>query len=287
MGNGFTFPLQTAIFSSIVVAALTMDYPYEVARKCCSLDNPSGMWSVFGDDIIVVSSHYPRVVRLLGLLGFEVNSDKSFSSGLFRESCGHDYYHGCNVRPVYVRRIKTDQDVASIINLLNEWSARTGLLVPRTMETLWGFFKKKPCLVPFAENNDAGVRVPWSLMRNSGNRGIYKHVDYQSYVYKRWLSRPPRIRIKEGRVHVPRGLRHLIYNPSGLFDAYLRGEIRRGTITVRTNGPLPYDEKRAVTPYWDYQHTTIESELFGSDIDKALWDIVTISNIGHLTCSVS
>jgi hypothetical protein len=285
MGNGFTFPLQTAIFSSIVVASLSLDYPYESARKCWSLDNLDGKWSVFGDDIIVPSSHYHRVTRLLGLLGFEVNGNKSFSSGRFRESCGHDYYRGFNIRPVYVRRLKTDQDVASLINLFNEWSARTGLLVPNTMETLWSFFKKKPLLVPFAENNDAGVRVPWSLIGKASNRLIYKSADYQSYSYKRWSARAPRIRISEGRVHVPRGLRHLIYNPSGLFEAYLRGEIRRGMITVRTNGSLPYDAKRAITPYWDYQHTTIESEIYGSDIDKALWDIVTTSNIGHLTCS--
>jgi len=287
MGNGFTFPLQTALFASIVVAALSLDYPYDQARKCWSLNNPEGMWSVFGDDIIVKSSHYHRVVRLLELLGFEVNSNKSFSSGRFRESCGHDYYRGCNIRPVYVRRLKTDQDVASLINLFNEWSARTGLLIPQTMGLLWSFFKKVPHLVPFAENNDAGVRVPWSLMENAGNRGIYKSTELQSYSYKRWQSHAPKIRISEGRVHVPRGLRQLIYNPSGLFEAYLRGEIRRGAITVRTNGPLPYDTKRAVTPYWDYQHTTVESELYGSDIDKALWDIVTTSNIGHLVCSRS
>jgi hypothetical protein len=154
------------------------------------------------------------------------------------------------------------------------------------MRTLWGFFKKKPYFVPFAENNDAGVRVPWSLIGKAGkNRLIYKSVDYQSYSYKRWQAHPPRIRISEGHIHVPRGLRRLIYNPSGLFEAYLRGEIRRGTITVRTNGSLPYDAKRAVTPYWDYQHTTVESEIYGSDIDKALWDIVTTENIGHLMCS--
>lgn len=287
MGNGFTFPLQTAIFASVVVACLSLDHPMESVRKCWTLDNPEGKWSVFGDDIIVDSSQYPRVVRLLSLLGFEVNTGKSFASGRFRESCGHDYYHGCNVRPVYVRRIKTDQDVASLINLFNEWSARSGIFLPTTVGTLWGFLKKKPPLVPFAENNDSGIRVPFALIGTLGKKlsKVSRDRNLQSYSYVRWQSKAPRIRISEGQIHVPRGFRHLAYNPPGLLQAYLRGEIRGGAITVRTNGPLPYDKKRSVTPYWDYVPKSVEAESYGLCFDKALWDIVTSTNLGHLVCS--
>jgi len=287
MGNGFTFPVQTAIFSSIVAACVYLDdaNPHKRIPKACSLVDPSGQYSVFGDDIIVDRKHCSRVLRLLSLLGFTANPAKTFQSGLFRESCGHDYYHGYNVRPIYIRKLKTDQDIAVLINLFNEWSARTGIRVPTLMARLWALLKKRPLFVPFDENMDAGIRIPLSLLEPLLQQGGTKHIGMDanlSIVYKRWVGRPPRIRFGEGTVHVPKRQRRLIYNPPGLLIAYLRGEIRGGVISIRTNSPLPYDAKRAVSPWWDYQRISHEEQVFGLALDKVQWNTAVTDNIGCL-----
>lgn len=88
MGNGFCFPLQTLIFASICQYAL-----HEIGKS-------DGIYSVYGDDIIVHRSVFPRVLELLRMCGFRPNPEKTFSEGPFRESCGKDYFGGWAVRPI-------------------------------------------------------------------------------------------------------------------------------------------------------------------------------------------
>jgi len=83
MGNGFCFPLETLIFASV----------------CAVLSKPKD-FIVYGDDIIVRQSVAHEVLKTLWGLGFRHNTDKTFLSGEFRESCGADYYAGQNVRPL-------------------------------------------------------------------------------------------------------------------------------------------------------------------------------------------
>lgn len=87
MGNGFCFPLETLVFASVCAAA------YEEV-------NLPQDFSVYGDDIIVRQSVARRVLQILHCIGFRHNSDKTFLSGPFRESCGADWYLGRDVRPV-------------------------------------------------------------------------------------------------------------------------------------------------------------------------------------------
>lgn len=75
MGNGFTFELMTLILLSL---GRTLD------DKC----------SVFGDDIIIKPQVASTLISRLEAVGFTVNSEKSFISGPFRESCGANYYDG-------------------------------------------------------------------------------------------------------------------------------------------------------------------------------------------------
>lgn len=73
MGNGFTFELMSLILASV----------------CRVLDGDS---SVFGDDIIIATDQAERLKELLTEVGLQVNNDKSFTSGPFRESCGGNYH---------------------------------------------------------------------------------------------------------------------------------------------------------------------------------------------------
>ncbi|DAD51569.1 TPA_asm: RNA-directed RNA polymerase, partial [ssRNA phage Esthiorhiza.2_49] len=104
MGNGFTFELETLIFHSLVTA-------------CCELRVESPFVSCFGDDIIFPTTCSQDVIAFLSVCGFEVNSKKTFTTGLFRESCGADFFDGVPVRGHYLK--KTPTEPADFIALAN------------------------------------------------------------------------------------------------------------------------------------------------------------------------
>lgn len=115
MGNGFTFDLQSLIFYALTWA-VTVDAGV----------NP--FWvNVFGDDIVVPSVVKESFLKLFDDCGFSVNTGKSYFTGPFRESCGHDYYLGQNIRGVYITSLNTMLDVMKVHNRFFEWSRRTGI----------------------------------------------------------------------------------------------------------------------------------------------------------------
>ncbi len=94
MGNGFTFELETAVFSALVKVTLSR----------LGLDSRPGrdFW-VYGDDIIVPHVATGAVLTVLRTFGFLPNARKTFSTGLFRESCGGDFFDGQPVRAYYLK----------------------------------------------------------------------------------------------------------------------------------------------------------------------------------------
>nr|QIS88037.1 MAG: RNA-dependent RNA polymerase [de Gerlache virus] len=115
MGNGYTFAIETLVFSACVYAV-----------------NPEVKFGtdahVYGDDIIVPHSTTADLIQLLGLCGFEVNTEKSFTEETFtRESCGADFYRGENIRPIFLKQSFPNLDVFafySFHNRLKEWFSR-------------------------------------------------------------------------------------------------------------------------------------------------------------------
>jgi hypothetical protein len=284
MGNGFTFPLQTIIFSCAVLASIWCDGLFERGGYRRAYGRPwlvpSGLasgWSVFGDDIIIPSSSYPKLQRLLGLMGCITNEDKSFSSGGFRESCGRDYYSGYNVRPVYLRKLKSRADFTVALNQLIGWSKRTCIPLPSALCLLLREYtrrKWKLNIVPLAENDDAGIKLDLDMVLaiappKSNSNG--------SYVYECRRSRPRMYTIRQnGRVVGPKGSKSLKYNPDGLLRAFLLGEVRNGQIIARSNGPLPYSTTRRVTPNWDYIVSQECGYSYASDVPLT-WRVVICS----------
>jgi hypothetical protein len=250
MGNGFTFPLETLVFSCVVVACIkSMGFipqkPYTTSCSALESNELYGYWGVFGDDIICHSRVALRVIRLLDLLGFEVNRDKSFVEGVFRESCGRDFFRGYDVRGVYLKRLDRAESRYVAINALNVWSAKTGIPLRKTIRRLVDSVRYLP--VPPSENHDAGIRVPFSfvqpLCRVDNNRAV---------IYHRRLVNPKRMTIKEGEILVPKQLKRRFYNPEGLLLAFLHGSIRDCRISLRQSELMRYHTKRGVTPNWDY-----------------------------------
>ena len=110
MGNGFTFELESLLF-------------YAIARAVCWTEGLSGTVSVYGDDIIVPTAAYQDLVYVLSVLGFSVNTDKSFAEGPFRESCGGHYLSGRCVTPFYIRKpIDSLHDLIVTANALRKWA---------------------------------------------------------------------------------------------------------------------------------------------------------------------
>lgn len=104
MGNGFCFPLQTLLFLSVCHAS-------DAGRIGTDI-------RVYGDDIIVRKQHFPAVTDLLGRCGFTLNTKKTFASGVFRESCGGDYWQGVDVRPAELESLGSLQEIFTFHNVL-------------------------------------------------------------------------------------------------------------------------------------------------------------------------
>lgn len=113
MGNGFTFELESLIFWALSSS---------VVELYCGDDQPL---SVYGDDIIVPKRSAGHVVEVLAFFGFNVNNEKSFVSGPFRESCGKHYFRGVDVTPFYIDEpINRLHHIFLLGNQLRRWAAR-------------------------------------------------------------------------------------------------------------------------------------------------------------------
>jgi len=266
MGNGYTFPLQTAIFAAATAAAVSQDDGILSMPKAWSEYNVGGLYSVFGDDIVVSSKASGRLLWLLRTLGFRPNEEKCFTSGWFRESCGFDMYQGFNVRPFFLRKLKTEQDLLVCFNGLVDWSARTLIPIPRALD----FLKQKidrlggAFYVPLCEGSDSGIRVPFQLISP-----IRKDKHVQSTAYHCYVPCSDYMVCDEERLVVRdhRG-RVVPYNPSGLFVSVLRGECRSGRIGVRSD-TVKYRTKRRIVPSWDYLPPTLQSYFDDYDCELA------------------
>lgn len=245
MGNGYTFPLQTLIFSCVVAAVYgEMGIPHR------RLDHDCPNWSVFGDDIIVVRKAYKRVVHLLGILGFVVNKQKSFFEGPFRESCGYDFYKGRFVRPVYLKHLDTQQDVFLAFNKFVRWGTVMGIGLPVTLRYLLGKARFQP--VPPWESDDAGFKVPLWFATNVRRT--------PTGVLRYFASCPngPEMRLLDESVEVPRGQRSRVYNPDGLLIAITKGVFGGGRVVLR-HRIARYTTRRRVALNWETPPLPIES----------------------------
>jgi hypothetical protein len=243
MGNGFTFPLQTIIFSCIIRASYRLN---NIPFKRNGVLN----WACFGDDLICETSSFRSVARLLSILGFTMNSSKTFFEGPCRESCGADWFNGQPVRGVYIKRLRSPQDYCVAINLLNDWSAYTGITLCNTIGLLSSKLGVK-LYVPYDENPDSGIRVPFSFL----SREMFKRDRNHSVLYRVFRSRTCSYSFDEnGVIHYPGHVKkkNLIYNPSGLLLSFLRGEVVSGSISSR-HTLVRYRVKLRCTPFWDYK----------------------------------
>lgn len=219
MGCGFTFAVMTALLTCLV----------RVVYKSLDIPLTSG-FSVWGDDVIVVTPAYERTMRLMGLLGFIPNPSKSYHEGYFRESCGGDFYKGVAVRGIYCKKLDTKHDVYSLFNRLLHWSCRTGIIL---FDTLRYLYHAAPCNpIPLYEDIESGFRMPVAFARPETDQN-------GSHRYVRYLARPNTLK--------PR-----IVFPDAWVKACIGGYVRDDRVLTRCDSDQRKIRKSSISPCWDY-----------------------------------
>jgi hypothetical protein len=263
MGNGYTFPLQTMLFSAVVVGV----------ANYLGVKLSSSNFGVFGDDIICPTVMHRTVYRVLSILGFTVNANKSFVEGPFRESCGADFHNGQNVRGVYLKRLRTDQDLNVAINALNRWSAKTGVFLNRTVTYLASGLRRV-LYVPLDESDNAGIHTPRSYVPSSARSRSKRGAP--SYFY--WAPREYCFYILGSCVWTFKDQVCRSYNLAGLYISLLFGGIRGERVLLRQR-TTRYTMRRKITPRWDYLPPRAFEGLLGPQgfrrlIDAWHWNLL-------------
>lgn len=168
MGNGYTFVIESIIFGAATRVAMK--------RTGCY-----GKSAVYGDDIVCPVGAVKLLIEILDLLGFEVNSEKSFIDGPFRESCGADFYLGHNVRPLFIT--DTFADVPSLFHLANsiylqenKWEWPYGHTFPRMKKRLLSWIPldfRARCHGPISESTNTHLFSDEPLRSVGGYRYYY------------------------------------------------------------------------------------------------------------------
>lgn len=226
MGNGFTFPLQTLIFATLVEAT----YLHTGIFPKCKKDRN---YSVFGDDIICLSKRYIDVVSVLESSGFIVNSDKSYYIGPFRESCGKDYWNGHLVRGVYLTEVRTAADLYSAFNRLMDFSIRYSIDLTSALQYLKGLAVFRP--VPLHAGFSEGFRIPRCFLLSP------KVTRHGSVYYHALVSRDNKKKITG---------RERSFNFQGAVIGAIGGYVRNNSVDVRVNTPA-LKVVRRLSPSWD------------------------------------
>lgn len=255
MGNGFTFPLQTIVFASIVEAAYhSMSIP---------IDNNGQVpaFSVFGDDIICVERAYSKVIGALEWCGFRVNKDKSFNTGSFRESCGQDFFKGHDVRGVYIKKFYHETHYYSIFNRLTRWSIRNCIDLGNILRHLKGLALFRP--VPFDEQDIAGIKCSLSMSSLRSNcRGAIRYkclrIRPNRKSTKDYETNPAAVELAAvgcfiGGTASQSGVTTGILANDSVFRPFKDGK-PVGAFTIRSNpdGVPNVKAVRASTPSWDF-----------------------------------
>lgn len=138
MGSALTFPVEAMVFMTVVAIGIEKSLGRRLTRK--DIQSFRNRVRVYGDDIIVPAEYAESVRASLELYGFKVNSSKSFWNGLFRESCGKEYYDGHDVSVVRVRRVVpngTDADLPSSRTHVSETESTVALRNRFYLSGLW------------------------------------------------------------------------------------------------------------------------------------------------------
>jgi len=125
MGSACTFPVQTYLFTVLAISSVLYSRGWKYTIH--NIRRVSKEVLVFGDDIIVPVDGWDALQGLLGGLGLEINQQKTYGSGSFRESCGLDAFDGNDVTPTYsitYPEVSRPESIASCVETHNNFFAK-------------------------------------------------------------------------------------------------------------------------------------------------------------------
>lgn len=129
MGNGYTFELETVVFTAVISAVM----------RTLGTDPVIGTnLFVYGDDIIFPAHLSSEVNAAMAYLGMTVNEAKSFVSGPFRESCGGDFFEGTDVRPYFLKETPSEpQELIALANGIRAMGTKSSQTLDPRFRRAW------------------------------------------------------------------------------------------------------------------------------------------------------
>lgn len=221
MGNATTFPVQSVVFAVIAITALLEGR----VPSYRNVERVARLVQVYGDDIIVPTEHYVKVVSLIEKVGLKVNLHKSFATGNFRESCGVDAFRGVDVTPIYVRH-HIGEDIRSDANIYAHFVA---ICNHSWMQCLYSFSEAIKSRV------EEGRKLP--LVDNkSPLLGWHTRVNARSA--NKWNPELHRFEIF-GSVLLPTSRKDAITGYAALLKFFVTAQLQQGPQWLRVFDPLP------------------------------------------------
>lgn len=187
MGSALCFPFEALVFATAVFVGI--EQALKRPLNLWDINQLRGKVRVYGDDIIVPTEYVQPVIAALESYGFKVNAAKSFWTGLFRESCGKEFYAGHPVGVTRVRNLlpmnrQNSVRVVSAVALRNQFFHSGYYAVVEHLDELIG----KIIPFPFVEwsSDTAGV-----VSQSSPLLGRHAHtLPSQEYRHDPHLQRP-------------------------------------------------------------------------------------------------
>jgi len=187
MGSALCFPVESMYFYTICVAALlrVQNLPVTFANVFIV---SRGIY-IYGDDIVVPCMYANAVLDHLQKYNCKVNTNKTFYTGKFRESCGVDAYAGHRVTPVYLRQQRPENRRQT--NSLISWvSSANQFFKKKYWKTARLIFSKVESILgplPFVSEECSGLgRITIPGVRSIGrwNRELHR------FEVKAWTPEP-------------------------------------------------------------------------------------------------
>jgi hypothetical protein len=183
MGSALCFPIESFVFMTVVFCGIEQELKRQITES--DVNVLLGSVRTYGDDIIVPVRFVRSVVDSLQTFGFKVNSDKSFWTGKFRESCGKFYYGGEDITVTRVRRSmpsqrKHAQETVSLVAMRNLFY-KSGMW--RTVNYLDSLLEEltKKFGWPFPKIHEGSPLL---------GRVTYLPLPYEEYMHDPFLQRP-------------------------------------------------------------------------------------------------
>nr|UJQ85262.1 MAG: hypothetical protein 3 [Leviviridae sp.] len=154
-GTATTFPVMSLVMLCIALGSTFSDTDVITWE---SLRRRRSQVRVFGDDIILPTHGYERLVRAMELLQLKVNVAKSYVNGHFRESCGVDGYLGYDITPIKPKTLIADSPAScqAVVDTSNNLFNKGLWYASRTAESLVPTQVRK--YLRIVGNNGAGSR---------------------------------------------------------------------------------------------------------------------------------